>query len=108
MSDVTRTGTTGDEGAAAFSAFVQDWLEDFRAVIECLVTLRLLGDAPEACSALLVVPDVHRLRESWELWESYARIDQAEADRRLARHLTQDRVSWLRFGLWGTVTTAER
>ena len=104
MGDRTRAGSFPSDAAEAFSAFVLDWLEDFGSLADALVTLRFRGDVPDAVSALLGVPDVNRLLESWQIWESFAGIDRTEADRRLAPHLGADRVARLRCALWGVTS----
>ena len=70
-------------------------------LVEAAGSLRLDGSESEALEALLVTVPVRQLMESWELWSLWANSSPGELDLRLARHLGEDRVAWLRFALWG-------
>ncbi len=107
MNDGTRTDRDDVEGAAAFAAFVLDWLEEFGRLVDALVVLRRRANASTLCDGLLAAPELQRFRESWELWEAYADIDQAEADERLAPHLTAAGVRRLRLAVWGLEPVGE-
>ncbi len=97
--DRTRLPQPGLDAAGTFGLFIRDWTECHGALLDAAGTLRLDGSEPEALAALLVTAPVRQLAESWELWRLWAGSTQSELDRRLARHLGEDRVAWLRFAL---------
>lgn len=105
MGDRTRAGSCSSGAAEAFAVYVEDWLDQFGSLIGALVTLRLMGDEPEACSGLLEQSEVRMLREAWELWGLFADTDIEALATRLVPFLGAEQVGELVFGLWGDAST---
>lgn len=73
-----------------------------RALLDGLVVLREMGvDGADAVDSLLALPEIHRLRISWELWDMLVIGDGHDPDDLLADHLRLDLLDEFRVALWG-------
>jgi hypothetical protein len=76
-------------------------LEENRELIEGLARLRELPRAERAVEAVLAVPEVQRMRLSWELWEALVVGNGVDPDRLLLGRVPLADLERARFAIWG-------
>jgi len=100
--DVNATGKAGPRPVPdpRFPGRLASWLARRRAVVAVIAQLRRAGTDPDAVAALLALPDVERLRVSWERWLAEVG-DPVAAARELRRHLPLGVPREAIYALWG-------
>jgi hypothetical protein len=106
-------GKDNDGGAhqfevARFAETLDGWLAGHDDLLRGLAALRELGDDGfSAVTAVLVVPEVRKLRLGWELWEAMAEGEGKDPEVLLLDAIPLSRIELGRAALWGETALGE-
>lgn len=84
------------------------WLEENDGLMAGLARLRELSGSDAAVQAVLAVPELARLRLSWELWESIVSGQGDEPEALLLGHIPLATLDQARFALYGEADIAPK
>lgn len=106
MSNSRRPFAAPTHDPATFAHNLRKALAPHRRLLDGLIELREIGsDGEEAVERILDLPDLRRVRLSWELWDMLVIGDGHEPDDLLAVHIRPDHLDEARLALWGRLPT---
>ena len=101
MADRNRRGSARPHDEDQFPVRLRMWLDENEGLVSGLVRLRELPWSEQAVEAVLAVPEVRRVRLSWELWESLVDGNGDDPDRLLYGRVPLSMLEMAQFAIWG-------